>query len=1010
MRRFFKRFSKRGSALLIVLGFLSFMMVSAVSFAIYMRIERQASSNYRHAITARHMLNAALYRAIDEIDSELRIERVNTEADLRARKYPEWPGHTKPSAVPNGMDNGQESRVLSMEALSFIPGIYVNDVRRYAVTNENDSVSGVSVNNDKYSYLGTKWRSLSMPVNSIVGGENAYEEAVVGRYSYLCVNVSDMFDVNVCKATVRDSVTNRVSIGHLFGPNSDARRKTFDDYVDNTGIKFETLQDFYACMFKINDPTFGSPYHEYMQAGNAIDADAGFDEAANQVIITDALAKAQPATATACNILLQQPISPANLTMSQSASVSLQNTPLQGRDGFQDAVVKTFTGRLPGGAALDVFPVMLADYIDEDNIPKALNMPTVELVPMVSQILVPTFFKPRIMSIDGPAVPPATPPKIFSLNAVPVGGPAVMQVNVELVWPYKRLKDRTCPASSSYEVEVLAYLKVHTTPKQSNGFQQMPTAANGYIKLMGKAQAPDFSTKNDDNQDECYKPVVVNLTVQGVPTIDIVKSDAPTTFLVPDCAPGQPFQVSMIVSARVKAGNIYVDSVPQMLPYPRFGGVNDDSEFMVTPNKLYFQTTGAAFDPATATLPANGLELTYDWTSLEVPDPRFNYSACNWLKDTVDLNAIPPRGFNPSTQLLLGKEGRDGDIFMSVSDAGKLQSPGELGFILRPFNYKPAGVNAGVDFRNRLTIDPNVDESAAYFRTVRLYDHDNNVATDKIKITKDPVYDYFTAQNSDGSVPGARVNPLSDSPLALAAAVELTPADYWFASRDVNNSSERTDMMDNTYNKYLSTQDWRNFTNAWSKCLAYLRTTPQGKNMKTTWKYGLSDYYGDFDKFGWYSAGDPLTIFSPNGYATAGVPASLTTPLHEIDRKMLYSFSLDSFSDRQQLFLYILRAEVTVPSFGSSQESGTKSLAGGRAVALVWRDPYPEGYDKTADSWLNKGSAYWYSTNKRMSPWYQVNIKKYDDDREPYDTDSSISQRFDGYHQHKILYFKQLDN
>jgi type II secretory pathway component PulK len=79
--------NRRGSALLIVLGFLSFMMISAVAFAVYMRIERQASSNYRHAAGARHMLNSALYRAIEDVDLEL---RTNPDADF-SRKFPLFP-------------------------------------------------------------------------------------------------------------------------------------------------------------------------------------------------------------------------------------------------------------------------------------------------------------------------------------------------------------------------------------------------------------------------------------------------------------------------------------------------------------------------------------------------------------------------------------------------------------------------------------------------------------------------------------------------------------------------------------------------------------------------------------------------------------------------------------------------------------------------------------------------------------------------------------------------------
>ena len=59
---------RQGSALLIVLGMFAFMLVSAVSFSIYMRASRAPSSYVRRNASARHLVKAALARAIDEID------------------------------------------------------------------------------------------------------------------------------------------------------------------------------------------------------------------------------------------------------------------------------------------------------------------------------------------------------------------------------------------------------------------------------------------------------------------------------------------------------------------------------------------------------------------------------------------------------------------------------------------------------------------------------------------------------------------------------------------------------------------------------------------------------------------------------------------------------------------------------------------------------------------------------------------------------------------------------
>ena len=63
---------KSGSALLIVLGFLSFMVVSAVAFAIYMRAERMPSSALRRTVATRHLLQGALAEAIARVDDAVR--------------------------------------------------------------------------------------------------------------------------------------------------------------------------------------------------------------------------------------------------------------------------------------------------------------------------------------------------------------------------------------------------------------------------------------------------------------------------------------------------------------------------------------------------------------------------------------------------------------------------------------------------------------------------------------------------------------------------------------------------------------------------------------------------------------------------------------------------------------------------------------------------------------------------------------------------------------------------
>ena len=97
--------------------------------------------------------------------------------------------------------------------------------------------------------------------------------------------------------------------------------------------------------------------------------------------------------------------------------------------------------------------------------------------------------------------------------------------------------------------------------------------------------------------------------------------------------------------------------------------------------------------------------------------------------------------------------------------------------------------------------------------------------------------------------------------------------------------------------------------------------------------------------------------------------------LHEIDRKMLCSFSLDSFSDRQQLFLYFIRAEATVPLVRRRHGSRPGPWPA-RAVALVWRDPYPRGFvkdndDDNANDAMDKDED-WYPDGGYKDPWRRI--------------------------------------
>ncbi len=1002
----------RGSALLIVLGFLSFMMISAVSFAVYMRIERQSSSNYRHSVSARHLLNAALYRAIDEIDSELRIEKLKDEheANDRPRKFPRWPGRVKTSAVANGEENARDARVLTLEALSFIPGILVNDVRRYAIPSVDDP--GYDANDPTENWRGAKWRRLSMPVSAIRGEDETKVRSEVGRYAYICVNVSDMLDVNLCKAAMRDSSTNRVSIGHLF--QTQAQREAFDEKFKTTDRHYGNLQDFYACMYQrrkdsmpstistpMDDTPFGSAYHSFIREQD----DEFFDEATRHILITDSVSMAQPTAGEPCNVLLNFPVGAALLGQPQATAVALD------AEKFAPALNKVFKNRLPSGADASgtLMATALADYIDEDSIPKRLDMPTVEMVPMVSQVSLPNIGPQIKMRLD----PDNKPIYLLHLLGEDVSQGVKPSVTVEFVWPFKNHLDRT--AKPTFTVEVEAYVTPIKRHEQKTS-KNLPTSKGDYIKFFGTASAPEFwNVDTSANPDKCYQKVKIDLKTDNPSAlaVDMVHSE---NGAMNGFAEGTPASVAMVVFVNVRQGGAtgpIVDRVPQMSPYPESGSLSEDEEFGAI-SKLYFQTEATPpVQKLTMKTHTGNDHIDFVWDNLEVPDARFNHKASNW--QTVSAGNASS---HPAATKLLGKDGRDGDIYLFVSNAGKLYSPGELGFIIRPYPTRNPGGTA-VNFHDATT---EIEDEDYMFRTVRLYDHGQPSSATDVERARDPVYDYFTAADASGKVVGSRVNPLSDIRLVLQSAVERTPVNYWYA-----NLGSRAQLELNNFNTVLqdpgtlndTSSDWYKFKSGWYLCL-----TNASPKLNITWQKNLSDFYGNWDTFGWYSEGKPKTIFDTKNKVNGAETTLNTASLYEIDRKMLMSYTLESFSDRQQLFLYIIRAEATATAFGNSiggpGETETKSLAGGSAVALVWRDPYPDGYDKENDNWTGKGTKKWYSKINRVSPWYQHNNKannggKYDDSRDEQSDGSEANddlidgQRLDGYHPHRILFFKQLD-
>ena len=173
---------RRGSALLIVLGVLSFLVVSAVAFSAFMRRARLPSSYLRRSVAARELAKGALARAIDEIDRAIADD---VHPGIGSRPSNRWRNRV---FFKDGseQDVSQTAPTLTFEGLAYIPPPLVNEARYWS-------------------------RKTPTAVWSAFGYDT-------GRYAYCALDVSDYFDVNRLAADYpRSSAANRrITAAHLF--------------------------------------------------------------------------------------------------------------------------------------------------------------------------------------------------------------------------------------------------------------------------------------------------------------------------------------------------------------------------------------------------------------------------------------------------------------------------------------------------------------------------------------------------------------------------------------------------------------------------------------------------------------------------------------------------------------------------------------------------------------------------------------------------------------------------
>ncbi len=352
--------SHRGSALLIVLGILSFMIVSAVAFSAFMRSARLPSSYLRRTVASRQLIKAALANAIDKIDQGI---GNNPHPGVGTVGGNTWQSRVYMGA-PGSMLTEDEMDltipVLTVEGLAYLPPPLVNEVRYYSRRSPT-----------------ARWQALDFDA---------------GRYAFCAVDVSDYLDVNRLTASEPRSsaAAQRISLGYLFEEEGGDPQK-WDKWLEGLrtpaaqGIGFSydekvplvSLADFNLQLGATGqDSGLKSPFYEYFgnknqQAFDTIDPRMTF--------VTDSYLPNPPTTNTVFDLSTPegQPFQSDFMDGSRKRSFG---------DIFDLAEQEGSSARYFRDKLSLLGLICLCDYLDQDQVPISLAIPSVERIPMLCAI------------------------------------------------------------------------------------------------------------------------------------------------------------------------------------------------------------------------------------------------------------------------------------------------------------------------------------------------------------------------------------------------------------------------------------------------------------------------------------------------------------------------------------------------------------------------------------------------------------------------------------------------
>jgi hypothetical protein len=877
------------------------------------------------------------------------------------------------------------------------------------------------------------------------------------------VNVSDYFDINKVKAGVarNSSVGERISLTSFFTDQNNNFRmsdaKAFNEFAQNTRgselseFPFVSMMDYNLALGSLGTVgQFRSPFYDMASGQSSGFLYGGADENStwnygSQMFVAGSYSETS-------NV-----VAGLDLTEDKNSNFCgqpfkqwLHSSQMEGGRSVMDiyqTMNKDYNSKCNFNLNL-LDAVALYDYLDRDDIPTSLALPTVERTPMISGIgFSKTEFQFQLTVEDVPQKPATVVDNQyqvtytdFKLSRV-FASPA--NIGVAVAFPFKWQKEMNARFTLQAFARVFlspninasrkgslvspgtaASLKPVETDWNSSSTQLDMNKQNAWISLLSNPVTvdlsgnsigdeegifdisgsqngvfhcafPDITVSNcDDNNPffrrESWQKGTVNpktgafspdsskpeikYTLRGLYPINDAFTGPDAAYMTPSTPDtawpkGTVLYPHVAIWVRITDANgDTVDVVPATLNDDQtFLGVNNMALAEVLnpvsgstePWMLLKSPSTFAFDETAIKNLADFNQLRWgngvdEFKSMYVSDPRWNWAPENWAYDTENISGT--KWFSHVTSML-GAGGRDADPFMFVSNQGYLQSMGEFAFLPRTGDLELASTAIGdvgsavLDGVIRST-PADAAHAAFMWKTYRPFNISGNFIDDESKTGRmnggsDCLFDYDI---SDGQSKFA-VNPYSDNDRVFAAVLANTPYNWWVAGTNTVNdgavnpkdASEKQRMVSNpdTALKFAFNEEGgearMEFRNDLMKIASFMK-----ERFKQELEADPSKSWQEiYDGWNWSGreAGDLRKEDDPFwGQSSKGtVSQNFYDSLYDVDRKFLYSFWRSCFANNQQLFLVFVRAESS--ALGSSGDGQTPGQLGGRAVALVWRNP-----------------------------------------------------------------------